>query len=82
MSSLVLKTVVDVKGLLPDSFVVRCAEGESPDAAIARSIERRTSLSVCGGPRADGQGWAMTLGRPVAGGGYSPVAEVAVRVVA
>ena len=49
--------------------------------AIASSIERRTGLVWCGGPRSDGQSFGSepvalhftgTLGRPCPGGGYTP----------
>jgi len=60
--------------------------GESPIEAVIRSVQRTTGLCLCGGPRLEGQivekrrpvatQWAMTLGRPVRGGGFEPRAEL------
>lgn len=63
--------------------------GYSDDTAeaIARRLERETGLRVCAGPRSEGSSldgkarleshhYAITLGYPVSGGGYSPEAEV------
>ncbi len=60
--------------------------GESRLEAVARSIERRTGLVWCGGPRSDGSAvergrvtahhYAGTLGSPCDGGGWTPRAEL------
>lgn len=51
--------------------------------AVVRAIERKSRLSVCAGPRPEGTDletgaahYAMTLGKPLSSGGYSPEAEV------
>lgn len=61
-------------------------DAEGAVRAVVRSLERRTGLSVCAGPRSEGtaleQGepsenhYAVTLGRPCRGGGWTPEAEV------
>ena len=61
-------------------------EYESRADAVVRAICRSTRLWVCAGPRSEGSAlekgkvtahlFAMTLGTPCRGGGYSPVAEV------
>ena len=63
---------------LPGSIQVR--------GDVTRSLERRTGLTICGGPRDEGVSlsrgrptshhYACTLGRPARGGGYTPLAEV------
>ena len=69
------------------TIAVRVADGEAVADAVARSITRRTGLAWCGGPRSDGTAlddsgrpasyhWCGTLGRPCAGGGWTPEGAV------
>jgi len=60
---------------------VRVDEYASESQSAARSIERRTGLEFCGGPRHDGtsQGschYHGTLGEHLRTGGYSVVGEI------
>lgn len=53
---------------------------------VTTSLERRTGLVICGGPRSEGvalnagkpsaRHYACTLGSPCRGGGWTPRAEV------
>ena len=67
----------------------RFRASDSVCAALQRAIERRSRLSVCGGPRIDyvdytrngATVYEMTLGRSLgAGQGYEPREQVRVRV--
>ena len=59
---------------------------ESHIAAVVRSLERRTGLVCCGGPKGEGTAlhkgkpeahhYCVTLGSPCRGGGYTPRAEI------
>ncbi len=69
-----------------NGYILLDIEGhESVSDVIARSIERRTGLQWCGGPRSDGRAvsagetesyhFTGTLGRPCPGGGWTPEGE-------
>ncbi len=68
---------------LEDGYAMR-EDYQAGIDAVARSLERRTGLVCCAGPRDEGiekgkdprRHYSLTLGRPVRGGGYCPEGEV------
>lgn len=67
-------------------IVVLCRSYETPCDAVARSIERRHGLTICGGPCSQGHDmdngrvqaadYSATLGRPAHGGGWNVVGKI------
>ena len=69
-----------------DTVRVRVDPVWGASASVVRSLERRTGLVCCAGPRSEGTALdrhgdpesrhhVCTLGRPVRGGGYCPEGE-------
>lgn len=74
------------RGDVPRGGYAVARDGEDAVEAVIRSMERKSRLQRCGGPRGEGTAvhrgvptarhYAVTLGTPCRGGGWTPRAEV------